>query len=110
MKIFASVAALLFAYSAFVQLNDPDPIRWILLYSCAAVLSAASIFVSIPRAIFIGLACVAGLWAATLAPGVVSDGSFTGTEEERELVGLLLVSSASAVLRRSGARASAGGV
>ena len=95
MKIFASVVALLFAYSAFVQLNDPDPIRWILLYS---------------GAVFIGLACVAGLWAATLAPGVVSDGSFTGSEEERELVGLLLVSSASAVLRRSGARASAGGV
>ena len=107
MKIFASVAALIFAYSAFVQLNDPDPIRWILLYSCAAVLSAASMFVSIPRAIFVGLACVTGLWATTLVPGVVSDGSFTGTEEERELVGLLLVASASAVLRRSGARASA---
>ena len=107
MKIFASIAALLFGYSAFVQLNDPDPIRWIALYSCAAVLSAASIFIAIPRSVFAGLACVAGLWATTLLPGVLSDSSFSGTEEERELAGLLLVAVACAVLWRSGGRASA---
>jgi hypothetical protein len=107
MKIFASVAALLFAFSAFVQLNDPDPIRWVVLYSCAAVSSAASMFLPIPRAIFVALAGVAGLWATSLAPGVVADASFSGTEEERELLGLLLVVVASTLHWRSGAHPSA---
>ena len=91
--------ALLFAYSALVQLNDPDPVRWFALYGSAALLSAATVFASVPPVAFLGLACVAGLWAATLAPGVLSLAAFTGTEEERELGGLLLVVLASLVLR-----------
>ena len=104
MKIFATVVAFLFAYSAALQLNDPDPIRWFLLYATAAVLSAISAVVSIPRSIFAGLACVAGLWAATLLPTVLSVRSFTGTEEEREFAGLAIVSAASVVLWRSRSR------
>ncbi len=104
MKVFAGLAALLFAYSAFVQINDPDPIRWIAIYSCAAVVSAASVFGSIPRSILMTLACVAGSWAATLLPGVLMEAAFTATEEEREFLGLMLVCIASAVLWRSGVR------
>jgi hypothetical protein len=102
LKIFAGVAGLLFAYAAVLQLNDPDPIRWFVLYGTASVLSAASTFVSIPRAIFAGLACVAGSWAAMLVPNVLSLSSMTGTEEERELAGLLLVGLASVVLWSGG--------
>ena len=87
-----------------MQWNDPDPIRWFSLYATAAVLSATSVFVSIPRSIFVGLACVAGLWTATILPSVLSVRSFTGTEEEREIAGLALVVVASVVLWRSGAR------
>jgi hypothetical protein len=43
------------------------------------------------------LATVAGLWAAILLPSVLSAGSFTGTEEEREFAGLALVAIASVV-------------
>jgi hypothetical protein len=32
--------AALFSLSAVVQLNDPDPLRWILVYAAAASLSA----------------------------------------------------------------------
>jgi fatty acid desaturase len=104
MKLFSIIAAILFAYSAVLQFNDPDPIRWILLYASVAMLSAASIFVSVPPSIFIGFACLAGLWAATLLPDVVSARSFTGTEVERELAGLFLVSVTSLLLWRFGDR------
>ncbi len=106
MKVFAGVAALLFAYSALLQFNDPDPIRWIALYAAAAVVSAASIFVSIPRSVFIGLSIVAGTWAAALVPGILSAAAFTGTEEEREFGGLVLVVVANVVLWRPGRQAS----
>ena len=103
-KIFASVACLLFTGSAVVQLNDPDPIRWFSLYASAALLSATSMFVSVPGYLFVALASVAGIWAATLLPSVLSAASLTGTEDERELAGLALVTVASVVLWRSGAR------
>ena len=103
MKIFASVVALVFAYSAVVQLNDPDPIRWFLIYGSAAVVSVFSIFGRVPKLVFVGLASVAGLWAATLLPGTLSSAAFTGTEEERELTGLVLVVVAGVLLARSGA-------
>ena len=93
MKIIAGLAALLFAYSAFLQWNDPDPVRWIALYSCAAVLSVASIFEATPRPMLLSLAGVAGIWSATLVPGVLKEAACTGTEEE-------------AVLWRSGTRRS----
>ena len=101
MKIFASVVALLFAYAAAVQLNDPDPIRWLLIYGSTVVVSVAFIFGRVPKLVFVGLACVAGLWAVTLLPGVLSSAAFTGTEEEREFAGLALVVVTGVVLARS---------
>jgi len=97
LRVFATVAGLLFTCSAMVQLNDPDPVRWFALYGSAALLSLASLLVVIPRAIFAGIALVAGLWAVTLVPSVLSAGSFSGSEEERELGGLTLVALAGAV-------------
>jgi hypothetical protein len=104
LKVFASVAGLLFIYSAVVQLNDPDPVRWFALYGSAAVASLASLLVPVPRAIFAGIALVASLWAATLAPSVLSAASFTGNEEERELGGLTLVALTGAVFWLRGGR------
>ena len=97
LKIFASIACLLFAYSAVIQWNDPDPIRWFSIYATAALLSGFSLFIRVPGSMFAILATVAGLWAAILLPSVLSAGSFTGTEEEREFAGLSLVAIASVV-------------
>jgi len=107
LRVFATAAGLLFAYSAVVQLNDPDPVRWFALYGSAAVLSLASLLVVVPRAIFGGIALVASLWAATLVPSVLSVGSFTGSEEERELGGLTLVALVGVVFCSRGRRPAA---
>ena len=49
-RITSIVMGVLFVLSALVQLNDPDPLRWIVLYVVAAALpfAAASITLS-PR-------------------------------------------------------------
>jgi GNAT superfamily N-acetyltransferase len=97
-KAFCAIAGLLFAYSALLQLNDPDPARWFVLYAAASACFSASTYASAPKILFAGLACAAGAWALTLVPGVWSERAFTGSEEERELAGLLLVALASVVL------------
>ena len=104
-QILSAVVALAFACFAVLQLNDPDPIRWFLIYGSIVVVSVASIFGHVPKLVFAGLAGVAGLWALSLLPGVLSAAALTGTEEERELTGLILVVVASALLARPGAGA-----
>ena len=44
MRILNSFLALMFLAFAFVQVNDPDPILWILIYGAMAVLSVMAIF------------------------------------------------------------------
>lgn len=92
----------LFALSAVVQVNDPDPIGWIAIYLAAALVC---LFVLLRRqrwwvAAIVGT--VALVWAATLAPRVVGVVPFASmfeefemrdiaVEESRELYGLLIV-------------------
>jgi len=44
MKVINFILALLFLVFAFVQINDPDPIVWILIYGNMAVLSVLAMF------------------------------------------------------------------
>ena len=44
MKVTNFILALLFLVFAFVQINDPDPIVWILIYGNMAVLSVLAMF------------------------------------------------------------------
>lgn len=44
MKIINFVLALIFLLFAFVQINDPDPIVWILIYGNMAVLCVLAMF------------------------------------------------------------------
>ena len=59
-KLIISGIFLLFAY---VQLNDPDPYVWILVYGLVATLFAVSIFVRIPKIIVQGVILAFGLFA-----------------------------------------------
>jgi len=96
-KIAGWVAAALFLFSAAVQWNDPDPLRWIFGYGVAAGISAAFSLGYPVRA----LAAVAALVYAGLAIAVAPEslpGSFRDLiapamktieiEEARESLGL----------------------
>lgn len=98
MKSFASIGALLFAWSASLQLNDPDPVRWVVLYAAAAAVCILHLVTRVRSFVPYALAAVAGCWAATLLPGVLEAAALTGTEEEREFLGLGIVAAACLVL------------
>jgi hypothetical protein len=98
---------LLFAFSVVMQVNDPDPLRWIAIYSAAALacLVSSQLHWFFPAAV--GLVALA--WATTLAPAVIGNVPFLSMfeefemkniaiEESREMYGLLLVAFWMAVL------------
>jgi hypothetical protein len=101
-----SLASLLFAglftLGAAVQYNDPDPVRWMLVYGAAAAASLLAALGRLHWAAPAAVALVALLWAATLAPhvlGVVKPGDLVSAwemkdsaiEEGREMYGLLII-------------------
>jgi hypothetical protein len=103
-RVLAAVFALLFAFAAFVNFNDPDSMRWIALYGLATVVAAwrALSATGPPAPLPIGVAVVAGAWAANLLPGVLGKvgwGEMTAAwemkntriEEGREFWGLTIV-------------------
>jgi hypothetical protein len=68
-----SLMALLFAVSAALQLNDPDPVQWFAIYGAAAVISAFAALRPgrLPRAIPIVVGLVALVWAIAISPGAI---------------------------------------
>lgn len=106
-RIADGVFLLLFAFSVVVQVNDPDPLPWIAIYSAAALACMVSgqLHWSFPA----GVGIVALAWAVTIAPRVIGNVPFLsmfeefemkniGIEESREMYGLLLVAGWMAVL------------
>lgn len=96
--------ALLFVFSAGLQLNDPDPLVWILVWGAAAMVAALAAFRrdGAPRPLALLVAGVALVWAATLGPhalGRIPLGRMfeswrmkdAAVEENRETFGLLLI-------------------
>jgi hypothetical protein len=103
-RAFSASFAAFAAWAAIVQLNDPDPERWIALYGSAALLALTSALGRPwPRAA--GLLCVVALaWAAAIVPellghwqitdlGVQMSSARPEVEYGRELGGLLIVAS-----------------
>ena len=70
MRLVNFLLALLFALFAIVQYNDPDPLRWILLYGFVALVCMMAGFRKYyPFMIWAGIAvCI--IWAVTLLPFV----------------------------------------
>jgi len=102
-RLASAAFAALFAWSALVQWNDPDPIRWVLLYGAASAFCGWLTLNRRPAApLRWGLVGAATAWALTLLPGVIASAAFTGTEEERELAGLVLVAFAALALPACG--------
>jgi hypothetical protein len=100
---------LLFTFGAAVQVNDPDPARWIAVYALAAAACLLSLLRRLHWPLPALLGAVALAWAATLAPRVVGRvpfremfGAFemrtVGIEESREMYGLLIIAAWMVVL------------
>ncbi len=110
--------ALLFAFAAALQYNDPDPIRWMAVYGAACVVSllAAVVRRVLPAtALTVGVVAIA--WAVWIMMGgpPVSDYSHMfdawemkspSVEAAREASGLILVAAWMAVLFVRGYRRS----
>jgi hypothetical protein len=102
-RILNALMAALFLYSALLQFNDPDPLRWIVIYGVAAVPCLIAFVRGRVDYRFPALVgAVALVWSATHIPHVMAHGGVTHmfdqwkmTNEDvvygRELFGLLIV-------------------
>ena len=104
MKIVNIILTLLFLVFAVVQLNDPDPIVWVIIYGAAAVVSGFAAAGRYDKNVILTIIGICIVWMLTLVPGVidwVNEGmpSITGSmkaespyiEYLREFLGLLII-------------------
>jgi hypothetical protein len=71
MRIVSFVLAVMFLVFAFVQINDPDPLIWILIYGGMAVLSVMAIFNFYPKKVLIGLLLLFLAYSTLFFSGVI---------------------------------------
>jgi hypothetical protein len=105
MRILNFTLAVMFLIFAFVQVNDPDPAIWILIYGAMAVISIMAIFEFYPKRVIIGLLIVYTLYSFVYLPGVLewlrqdnkallfddlAKMQFPYIEEAREFLGLFI--------------------
>jgi hypothetical protein len=92
----------MFIVSVVVQVNDPDPLKWIAIYSAAALACLLSLAGRLPWQLAVLTGLVAVAWAFTIAPRVIGEVPFLdmfgdfemrdiGVEESREMYGLLII-------------------
>jgi hypothetical protein len=109
MRFANAMMLLAFAFSMVVQVNDPDPWRWIALYGAAAIVCGFALMRRASARVAAAVAVTAAAWAATIAPRVVGRVPFSsmfaefemkdaGVEESREMYGLLLIAAWMAVV------------
>ena len=102
LKIANCVMAAAFLLSVLVQYNDPDPVRWMMMYGAAMIACILFLLDKKHWYIFAGIGIVALLWALTWAPGVIGKTQFSElfgawemknerVEEAREFGGLMIV-------------------
>lgn len=105
MRILNSILALMFMAFAFVQVNDPDPILWILIYGVMAIVSVMAIFEYYIPAFMYALALGFTIYIILLFPGMmdwynspdrsllfddIAKMQYTYIEEAREFLGLAI--------------------
>ena len=105
MKVFNLVLAVLFLIFAFVQVNDPDPVLWILIYGLMAVACILAAFGHIYTKVLIGLLILYTAYSFVFVSGVlqwirsddksmlfddIAKMQYPYIEESREFLGLLI--------------------
>ena len=101
-KILAIVFAVLFAWAAYVQHNDPDAMRWYAIYGMA---SLASILFALNQLKFVWALFLSGFyigfaiysWPAKFEGVTIGEGDIVNIERGREALGLLVASLVMAV-------------
>lgn len=108
-KVADALFLLMFVFSVVMQLNDPDPVRWMAIYGAAAFACLLSLAGRLRWWFAVVTGIVALVWAATIMPRVIGQVPFLdmfaefemkdiGVEESREMYGLLLIGGWMAVL------------
>lgn len=105
MRIVNFLLAAMFLVFAFVQINDPDPVVWILIYGSMAVVCIMAIFEFYIKKFLIGLLVVFLVYSFFYVPGVlewlrqdnksalfdeVAKMEHLYIEESREFLGLMI--------------------
>lgn len=70
MRIVNFLFAAMFLVFAFVQINDPDPVIWILIYGIMAVFCVMAIFDFYPKKFLIGVLVLFALYSLVYLPGL----------------------------------------
>lgn len=70
-KLVYILLALIFGVFAYLNLNDPDPIQWVLAYGCTAVLFAFAAAGRGDRRISGALAVALAIWMLTMSGGMI---------------------------------------
>lgn len=86
-KTIHALIAGLFITFAVVQLNDPDPERWILVYGMVAGLSLLHGFWKPLPYVTFALMCLCLFWAVTLVPGMLE---WFGSSDKSEMLGQMM--------------------
>lgn len=71
MRITGFVLAVMFLAFAFVQINDPDPLIWILIYGSMAVVSVMAAFSYYPRKFLIAMLILFAVYSSMYFEGVL---------------------------------------
>lgn len=71
MRIVNFLLAIMFLAFAFLQINDPDPILWILIYGLMAVYAVMAIFDFYPQKFLIATIGIYALYSLIFVPGVI---------------------------------------
>ena len=105
MRILNFLLAIMFLIFAFLQVNDPDPVVWILIYGVMAVYCVMAIFEFYPQKFLLATIAIFVLYSLLFVNGVIdwlqSDNKvglfddlakmqYPYIEESREFIGLLI--------------------
>ena len=82
-RVLSGAMALFFLLGVAVQVNDPDPLRWMLVYGGAAAASLLGVRGEVPIWLPVAVGVVALAWAAIIAPDVI--GTVRATDLFREV-------------------------
>ncbi len=108
-RLLTILCALLFLFGAVVQYNDPDPLRWIVIYLAASVACALAVIGRLPWRFAGAIGMTSLVLAISLAPRAFPNvrilemfGAWemanARVEEGREMYGLLIICVAMSIL------------